>query len=245
MNNKLFVNKVAYTANLYPDKIFSSPRKIYTCVNPYSYHLLRQHINIYDTIDGLFVDGMLMCLLIRLLWRTKILRLSFDMTTMAADLFDYLNKSEKDLSIYFVGAKQKEIEGSVTRIRLSYPNMKIVGFRNGYFDSDSMRKQAIENIIKLNPDFTVIGMGALLQEAFAIDLKKRGYQGIAFTCGGFLHQTSTQINYYPQWINRFNLRAFYRLFHEKGMIKRLYYVLIEFPLLFTWDTLISVCHRTD
>ena len=41
----------------------------------------------------------------------------------------------------------------------------------------------------------------------------------------------------PKWVNKYNLRAFYRLFHEKGLWCRLYNVLIEFPILFTWDTL--------
>ena len=61
--------------------------------------------------------------------------------------------------------------------------------------------------------------------------------GIGFTCGGFLHQTAQRMNYYPDWINKYNLRAFYRLYKEKGLFKRLYNVLIQFPILFTIDTI--------
>ena len=70
-----------------------------------------------------------------------------------------------------------------------------------------------------------------------MDLKKAGYKGIVFTCGGFLHQTSDNINYYPEWVNKYNLRAFYRLFHERGLVKRLFNVLLEFPILFIIDTI--------
>ena len=86
-------------------------------------------------------------------------------------------------------------------------------------------------------DFTVVGMGSPLQERFALDLKNAGYRGVVFTCGGFLHQSARRINYYPEWVDKLKLRAFYRLFHEKGMFPRLYNVLLEFPVLFTYDTI--------
>ena len=76
-----------------------------------------------------------------------------------------------------------------------------------------------------------------MQEQFALDLKSRGYNGIVFTCGGFLHQSANDINYYPEWINKYNLRAFYRIVKEKGLWARLYNVLIQFPILFTWDSI--------
>ncbi|MDE6028555.1 MAG: WecB/TagA/CpsF family glycosyltransferase, partial [Muribaculaceae bacterium] len=123
------------------------------------------------------------------------------------------------------------------QIRSAYPEMKIAGFRNGYFSSKEERQEEIRHIIELNPDFTIVGMGITLQENFALDLRKAGYKGIVFTCGGFLHQTVENINYYPAWINKYNLRAFYRLYKEKGLFKRLYYVLLEFPFLFTYDSL--------
>ena len=118
--------------------------------------------------------------------------------------------------------------------------MKIAGYRNGYFIDKNDRKKAIADIIGLDSDFTIIGMGSPLQEQFALDLKKSGYNGVVFTCGGFLHQTARGIKYYPEWVNKYNLRAFYRLFHEKGLWGRLNNVLIEFPILFTFDTVFNI-----
>lgn len=240
MNNSEFVRKIADSALLYPYGIFSCRQgRINTCVNPFSYHLVRRYKKLYDSMDGLFVDGMTMCWLIRLLWGKKIPRLSFDMSGMAVDLFTYLNSEAKDRGIYFLGTRQEILEQTIGQFRRSYPHMNIVGYRNGYFIDLEDRKRAIDEIVRLNSDFTVVGMGSPLQEQFAIDLKNTGYKGIVFTCGGFLHQTATKINYYPKWVNKYNLRAFYRLFHEKGLWKRLYNVLIEFPVLFTFDTVKS------
>lgn len=235
MITKEFISKIHSSANKYPDAIFSEKERMYTCVNSFAYHLFRKNPDIFTSLDGLFVDGMSMCWMIRLLWGHDIPRLSFDMTGMAVDLFARLDKSDE--TIYFVGAKQAEIENTVRQIQTAYPGMKIKGFRNGYFGSDRERSEEIHRIIHLNPDFTIVGMGIVLQEKFALDLKKAGYKGIVFTCGGFLHQTTENINYYPDWINRYNLRAFYRLYKEKGLFKRLYYVLLEFPILFTYDSL--------
>lgn len=240
MYNQEFVKKITDSALAYPDGTFAGgDGKVNTCVNPFSYHLVRRYPELYGSMDGLFVDGMTMCWLIRLLWGKRIPRLSFDMSGMAVDLFSYLNSEGTGRSIYFLGTKQDVLEATIKQFNKSYPEMRIAGYRNGYFIDNDDRKKAIADIIWSNCDFAIIGMGSPLQEQFAIDLKNAGYKGIAFTCGGFLHQSANNINYYPEWINRLNLRAFYRLFHEKGLWGRLYNVLIEFPILFTWDTIFT------
>ncbi len=242
MNNRGFVRKIADSACTYPIGTFIAENgRVYTCVNPYSYHLVRCHPELYESMDGLFVDGMTMCWLIRLLWGRRVPRLSFDMSSMAADLFSYLNGRGVGRSIYFLCTRQETLERTIAQFRKSYPSMAIAGYRNGYFIDVEDRRKAIADIVSAGSDFTIVGMGSPLQEQFALDLKNAGYKGIVFTCGGFLHQSANAINYYPDWVNKYNLRAFYRLFHEKGLWGRLYNVLIEFPVLFTWDTFVTKC----
>lgn len=233
------VHKIVTSAFSYPQKTFEpGETRINTCVNPYSYHIVRRNNELFESMDGIFVDGMIMCWFINLLWRTRIPRLSFDMSGMAADLFSYLNTCS-DKSIYFIGSKQDIIETTIQHFHRNYPKMNIIGYRNGYFKDKYTRQKSIESIINLGSDYTIIGMGSPLQEEFAVDLRNAGYKGIVFTCGGFLHQSSRGLYYYPDWINKYNLRAVYRLFHEKGLWHRLYNVLLEFPVLFTWDSLVT------
>lgn len=237
MEIKEFVDTITRTSETFPASIFDQTGKVYTCVNPYSYHIVKANPEVYRRMDGLLVDGMLMCKLINRLWHRNIPRLSFDMAGMAPALFSRLNAPDSSETIYFIGARQEAIEGTVAQIRNTYPNMKIAGYRNGYFYSPEERKDVIDEIVRLKPDFTLVGMGSPLQENFIADLRDSGYKGIGFTCGGFLHQTAQRMNYYPDWINKYNLRAFYRLYKEKGLFKRLYNVLIQFPVLFTIDTI--------
>lgn len=243
MNSEMNLNKIIKTiiksSKDYPTNIFCSFPAIHTCVNPYSYHILRKYNTLYDRFDGIFVDGMTMCWWIRFLWGRKIPRLSFDMSGMAVDLFSRLDKEDNSETIYFIGAKQEAIENTIKQIKLSYPKMNITGFQNGYFLNAEDRQNSIKYIVSANPTFVIVGMGSPLQEQYAVDLKESGFNGIVFTCGGFLHQTANDINYYPKWINKYNLRAFYRLFHERGLWGRLYNVLIEFPILFTRDTIMT------
>lgn len=235
MDVRRLVDTVEKSYLNYPAVTFSKKGSIYTCINPFSYYLVRDNPEIYDKMDGLYVDGILMCKMINWCWNKSIPRLSFDMSGMAVELFQTLNVNSK--TIYFIGAKQEYIEQSIYRIKQVFSNINILGFRNGYFSSSNERIKVLNDIICLNPDYVIIGMGAPIQEQFAIDLKNNGYKGIAFTCGGFLHQTANKLNYYPEWINRYNLRAFYRLFHEKGLWRRLWRVFLQFPILFIIDTI--------
>lgn len=233
---KDIIQNICLSSSTYPI-ILDRTCEINTCVNPYSYHIVRKNLELYSQFNNIFVDGMTMCWWISLLWGHRIRRLSFDMSGIAVDLFSRLNNKECKESIYFIGSTQENIDKTVNQFCSGYPNMKIAGFRNGYFRNHIDRHQSIEEIISLNPTFVAVGMGSPLQEQYVLDLKRAGYKGVAFTCGGFLHQSTDRLNYYPNWINKYNLRVVYRLFHEKGLWGRLYNVLIEFPILFTWDTI--------
>lgn len=52
-----------------------------------------------------------------------------------------------------------------------YPKLRIAGFRNGYFSSDAEMNKEASHIVELNPDFLIVGMGALMQEKFLLKVK--------------------------------------------------------------------------
>ena len=74
---------------------------------------------------------------------------------------------------YFIGAKQEELEKSVAQIRRSYPRMAVAGYRNGYFLDVDDRRRAIRDIVDSGADFAIVGMGAPLQEQFALVCEMR------------------------------------------------------------------------
>ena len=88
----------------------------------------------------------------------------------------------------------------------------------------------------MNPDFLIVGMGVLMQERFLLKVRDSGYQGIGFTCGGFIHQTAKdEIDYYPGWVDRMNLRFLYRMYKEKHTRKRYIQTALFFPAKFVYE----------
>ena len=65
----------------------------------------------------------------------QVTRRSFDMTSMAPELFAYVAKHGK--TIYIVASKQEQVEKAVEIFRERYPKVKFAGYRNGYFASES------------------------------------------------------------------------------------------------------------
>jgi N-acetylglucosaminyldiphosphoundecaprenol N-acetyl-beta-D-mannosaminyltransferase len=69
-------------------------------------------------------------------------------------------------------------------------------------------------------------MGTPLQEEFLLEVHLKSETIIGFTCGGFIHQTAKGINYYPKWINKFNLRWLFRIFDEPKLFERYF---VKYP----------------
>ena len=236
MNINWLIDKIAYSSGRYPEKIFTEKNKIYTCINSFKYHIFHKDPIPYEQMDGIFVDGIFMCKSLKWLWGKDIQRFSFDMTSIARDLFPRLCHTGE--TIYFIGDEELMIRQSVEQFSNSYPEMKIIGYRNGFFVDKKEREDTIHSIVKIKPDFVVVGMGGKLQEQFLYDLKQAGFNGIGFTCGGFFHQTTKRLVYYPDWVNKYNLRAPYRMIKE-GTYKRLIHLLGTFPFLLICDTISS------
>lgn len=222
---------IFFTDRLSTEEMFTRHEKIYTFLNPISYLEALKDESRFVGFDAIMVDGHVLVVAIKLLYGRKVKRRSFDMTSIAASLFLHILSEKK--TIYLIGARQKQIERSVEILLDQYPELQIVGYRNGYFSLEDEMHEEYEKILRLNPDYVIVGMGTPLQEYFLLQLKKSGYRGIGFTCGGFFSQLSMKgINYYPKWIDKYNLRFLYRFYKEKHTRKRYLKALFLFTLYF-------------
>ena len=225
------ISNIVTTNQKNVDIILNERNKIYTFLNPVSYLTALDNKDLFNQFDGIFADGSLLVAAIKLLYGTKVTRRSFDMTSLAPQLFEYAENSGK--TIYIVASKQEETEKAIEIFKERYPNLKFAGYRNGYFSNEEEQEKEAAYITQLNPDFLIVGMGALMQEKFLLKVKNAGYQGIGFTCGGFVHQTSkNEIDYYPKWIDKLNLRFIYRMYKEKHTRKRYMTAAFVFPFRF-------------
>ena len=227
----LLVNKILSTEKYSVSQIFESKGKVYTFLNPVSYLTALDNKELFGQMDGIFADGGLLVKAIKMLYAKVVTRRSFDMTSMAPELFAYA--VEHDKTIYIVASKQEQVEKAVEIFQERYPEVKFAGYRNGYFSSEVEMDKEAKHITELNPDFLIVGMGALMQEKFLLKVKSVGYQGVGFTCGGFIHQTSrNEIDYYPAWVDKTNLRFVYRMWKEPHTRKRYVMAGLLFPARF-------------
>ena len=207
--------------------------KLYTFVNPYSYISGRDNIDTYKEFKHIYIDGIFVCLVFKFFNIVNPERLSFDMTSVAPIV---LKKAEDEgLTLCIVGTKPGVIEEAIQNIKLSYPKLNIQLVRNGYFKDQQEKETFFDTVVSHQPDIVIVGMGAPLQEKFLLDLKDRGWNGTGFTCGGFLHQTSGGINYYPKWVDLLHLRWVYRIYTEPKLFRRYTVDYMKFIFLFLKD----------
>ena len=227
----ILVSKILSTESFSVNQIFENKGKVYTYLNPVSYLTALDNKELFSQMDGIFADGGLLVKAIKLMYGNQVARRSFDMTSMAPELFAYA--AEHGKTVYIVASKQEQVEKAVEIFRERYPKAKFSGYRNGYFASEEEMNQEARHITEQNPDFLIVGMGALMQEKFLLKVKRAGYQGIGFTCGGFIHQTSkNEIDYYPAWVDKTNLRFVYRMWKEPHTRKRYLMAGLLFPARF-------------
>lgn len=227
----VIVNKICSTEQLAVWQIFETKGNVYTFLNPVSYLAALDNKELFGRFDGLFADGSLLVKAIEMVYGKKVTRRSFDMTSMAPLLFEYAENHDK--TVYIVASRQEQVEKALEIFHERYPAMKFAGYRNGYFSSEPEMEDEARHICDVNPDFLIVGMGALMQERFLLKVKAAGFKGVGFTCGGFIHQTSrNEIDYYPAWVDKTNLRFVYRMYKEPHTRKRYLQAALLFPARF-------------
>lgn len=230
------VKKILSTEELTLDDVFTENRKVYTFLNPVSYLSALDNKKLFERFDGIFADGSILVAAIKLVYGKTVTRHSFDMTSLAPELLEYAEQNGK--SVYIVASRQEQVEKAVAIFRERYPKLILAGYRNGYFLTDEEQATEASHIVDVNPDFLIVGMGVLMQERFLLKVKDAGYNGIGFTCGGFIHQTAKdKIDYYPAWADKLNLRFVYRMIKEKHTRKRYAQAALLFPTRFIAERL--------
>ena len=233
MGNDIIIKKIIETEKI-ADAVFLKKGQIFSFINPVSYLDAVKNKDLFEQFDGIFADGSLLVTAIKVVYGKSVTRRSFDMTSVAPELLEYAHKNNK--SIYIVASKQEQVDRASEIFCKRFPGIRIVGRRNGYFTDEQEQNAEARHIVDVDPDFVIVGMGAIKQEKFLLKVKNAGFRGIGFTCGGFIHQTAKdQIDYYPAWIDRMNIRFLYRMWKEPHTRKRYFVAGLIFPARFVWE----------
>jgi exopolysaccharide biosynthesis WecB/TagA/CpsF family protein len=217
-NNKKQQIMIKFSCGKQIDNILEKGKANVTFLNHYSFLIYKKNISTFDNFNFVMIDGLILNLFYNIFY-SKITKASFDMSSLAPKVFDFASSNKK--SIYFVGSKPDQIKSFVNVISNKYPKLSIEGFRDGYFADDLERKDFIAQLAAKKPDIVIVGMGTPVQEAFLNDLNQLGWDGLGITCGGFFHQTAMRgEQYYPSFFVKYELRWLFRIFNEKGVLRR-------------------------
>lgn len=138
-------------------------------------------------------------------------------------LLRILNEHAK--SLYLFGAKEEILEQLVSKIRCEYPNIRIVGYQNGYVPDKDVVFEWIE---EKQPDAVLVALGIPAQELLIYKHYEKFCKGIFIGVGGSFDVLSGIKKRAPHIFLKFNLEWLYRIVTEPKRIKRFYRSNIKF-----------------
>ena len=141
------------------------------------------------------------------------------------DLMQELVKlsSEKDYSIYLLGAKEEVVQNTKKVLLEKYPNLNILGIRNGYFKDEEWNDIASE-LKKVNPQFVFVGITSPKKEYLIEFLQNSGVSSVMMGVGGSFDVISGNIKRAPVWMQKCNLEWLFRVMQEPKRLFKRYFV---------------------
>ena len=109
----------------------------------------------------------------------------------------------------------------VEKLHVEYPEMDIVGFRNGFFKSDQEKDVLVKDICEKRPDFVFVAMGSPKQEYMLDDIHSV-YPVPMMGLGGSFNVYAGKVKRAPKWIQDIKMEMIYRYIFNKVSIKRIY-----------------------
>jgi N-acetylglucosaminyldiphosphoundecaprenol N-acetyl-beta-D-mannosaminyltransferase len=123
------------------------------------------------------------------------------------------------LRIFLLGATEQINAQCAEILRFTYPDLQIVGRRNGYFKRAD-EAAVCDEINRSGADVVFVGLGVPLEYAFCTRNKNRLNAGWVVTCGGCYNFVTGAYKRAPDWMQKFSLEWLYRLAREP---KRLFW----------------------
>jgi exopolysaccharide biosynthesis WecB/TagA/CpsF family protein len=171
----------------------------------------RQVTELIGAADSINADGQPMVTLSRFLARAPLPE-----RVATTDLFPEVAKraARAGLTFYILGASERVNRSAVQEIGRLYPDLNIVGRRNGYFAREAEADICAE-IAELAPDILWVSLGCPLEQEFVTrNLDRLGGVGIVKTAGGLLDFLSREKARAPSWMQRVGFEWLFRTWLE-------------------------------
>ena len=129
--------------------------------------------------------------------------------------------NERSLGAYFLGARSENLELAIDNIRSVYRNVRISGFRNGYFDECEV-SNIIQDIRNSKANVLFVAMGSPRQDVFISKCMDALDCSIFMGVGGSFDLYSGKVRRAPNLMINLGLEWLYRVWNDPYRIKRLF-----------------------
>jgi N-acetylglucosaminyldiphosphoundecaprenol N-acetyl-beta-D-mannosaminyltransferase len=135
--------------------------------------------------------------------------------------------NEKGWSAYFLGAKKEVVQKAVDNVKTTYPQLKIAGWNDGYFDWNS--SNISDEIKEKKPDLIFVALGFPKQEIWISKNIESFEKGLFMGVGGSFDVLAGEVKRAPLVWQKMNIEWLYRLIQQPSRWKRML-VLPQFVL---------------
>ena len=122
--------------------------------------------------------------------------------------------------VYLLGTTQEIIDAAAEKLQLQYPQVRIVGARNGFFGPEQ-DDEVVETIRAAEPELLFVARGADTQEPWIVKHRDRLGVPLIMGVGGSFDVISGRLKRAPMAIQKLRLEWLFRLLQEPKRYKRM------------------------
>ncbi len=173
----------------------------------------------YNECDLVNIDGM------SLVWALRFFGYKVPERVACPDLAEsVLQLAEiNKYGVFFLGASEENLLLAISNISIDYPNLKISGYRNGYFAPED-ENQIANMIDQSEAHILFLGLPSPQKELFVKAHKDKLHVNYFLGVGGFFDILSGSKKRAPIWMQNSGLEWFYRFIQEPFRLLDRYFI---------------------
>lgn len=150
-----------------------------------------------------------------IVWAGRFLGIDVPERVTGIDLFGKLVKKAADegLKLYYFGSEEEVLKKVIALHQKQYPNLKIAGFRNGYF-KDEESETIARDIHKSQADILFVAFSSPKKEYWIHQYKEQLNIPFMMGVGGSFDVIAGKTKRAPKWMQKIGLEWLYRLIQE-------------------------------
>ena len=158
-------------------------------------------------------------------WASRLVGDPLKQRVTGIDMFERLigYAAGRGLSVYFFGARDPSVRGVVEHFTARFPDLRVAGYRDGYFD-ESQEDEIARQIRRSKADLLFVALGSPRQEEWiSRHIESTGARFALGVGGSFDHLSGLQKRA-PAWMQRAGLEWLHRVAREPRRLWRRYLI---------------------